>query len=81
MGAEMKRVTFYTKPDCGLCERAESVLHKVNQHIPFEWITVDITQDEVAFKKYAIDIPVVFINDVEHARHVVDEAAFRQALI
>jgi len=76
----MKKVTFYTKPDCGLCERAETVLRHVSKDIPFEWNTVDITQDEEAFKKYVVDIPVVLIDGFEHARHVVNEKTFRKAL-
>ncbi len=80
MNKEMKKVTFYTKPDCGLCERAETVLRRVFTDIPFEWVTVDITQDEASFKRYVIDIPVVLIDGIEHARHAVDEHTFRQAL-
>jgi len=76
----MKTVTFYTKQECGLCRKAETILRQVASGTPFQWVTVDIAQDPRAFRKYGLDIPVVLIDGVEHARHALDEQALRRAL-
>jgi glutaredoxin len=76
----MKTVIFYTKPDCGLCAEAEKVLQQASANVAFNWITIDITQDEAAFKRYVIDIPVVEIDGEEHARHHINERDFLGAL-
>lgn len=76
----MKTVTFYTKPDCSLCEKAERILQNVREKIPFSWDVVDITRDEEAFRKYCIDIPVVLVDGVEQARHVIDGEKLTEAL-
>lgn len=76
----MRTVTFYTKQECGLCRKAESILRRVASSTPFQWVTVDIALDPQAFRTYALDIPVVLIDGVEHARHALDEQALRRAL-
>jgi len=76
----MKTVTFYTKADCGLCQKEQAILQAVAQQVAFEWVTVDITEDEAAFRRYCIDIPVILIDGEEHARHRLDAEAFKRAL-
>lgn len=76
----MKTVTFYTRRECGLCTKAETILRQVARSTPFQWVTVDIAKDPRAFRKYSLDIPVVLIDGVEHARHSLDEQALRRAL-
>lgn len=76
----MKTVTFFTKQECGLCRRAEGILRQVAVHTPFHWVTVDIDRDRQAFLKYCLDIPVILIDGVEHARHALDAPALRRAL-
>jgi len=76
----MKTVTFYTKPDCGLCREVERILGNVAAQVSFERQTVDITQNEAAWQRYALHIPVVEIDGVEHARHRINEADLLNAL-
>lgn len=76
----MKTVTFYTKPQCPLCQRAEAVLHAAERVVPFRWEVVDVTQNATAMAAYGNDIPVVLIDGREHARHRLDPGALRRAL-
>jgi len=41
---------------------------------------IDIDQDNSAFALYQYEIPVVFVNGVEVARHRMDRATFERAL-
>ncbi len=76
----MKAVTFYTKPQCPLCERAEAVLQAAARELAFRWETVDVTRDAEAMAAYGEHIPVVLIDGREHARHRLDPGALRRAL-
>ncbi|MEB3285286.1 MAG: glutaredoxin family protein [Candidatus Sericytochromatia bacterium] len=59
----MTRLTLYTKPGCCLCDKAEPLIERVRQDVPFEFERVDITQDELAAQAYAHRIPVVTLDD------------------
>ncbi len=79
----MSRVTFFTKPDCSLCDGALYVVERVRSKIPFELETVDISAagNEKWFELYHNDIPVVHLDGVEIFRHHVDERRLREALL
>lgn len=76
----MSTVTFYTKPDCGLCAKAEVVLRRVRAAVPFTWITVDITRDEEAFRRFWAEVPVVEIDGVVRFRGAVEPERLRALL-
>jgi len=76
----MKTVTLYTKPDCGLCKRADAAIREVFRDVPFAWSAVDITRDAEAFRTYCLDIPVVCVDGVERFRHAVDPERLRALL-
>ncbi len=78
----MKRVTFFTKPDCTLCDGAMFVIRRVRAHVDFELASVDITAagNEKWFEAYRHDIPVVHLNGEEVFRHRVDERRLRELL-
>ena len=54
----MKKLIFYTKPGCHLCEGLEEKLAELN-HLPIEVETRDITQNSVWFAEYQYEIPVL----------------------
>lgn len=76
----MKTITLYTKPDCPLCEKAETVLLEIQSEIAFRLEKVDITQDEKLFTQYRYEIPVIAINGHEFCRYRVEREALRAAL-
>lgn len=78
----MKRVTFYTKPDCKLCDAALYVIHRVQQSADFHLECVDIAAvgNESWMVAYGYDIPVVHIDGVEVFRHRVVERHFRKLI-
>jgi len=56
----MQKVTFYTKLDCGLCDRAYTMLMQLAYDIPMEIDIVDITHAHNRLgHKYDERIPVI----------------------
>ncbi|MEZ4834026.1 MAG: glutaredoxin family protein [Caldilineaceae bacterium] len=55
------RVTFYTKPDCLLCEAVGQELDDLQWKFNFSLATQDITGDESLHARYFLEIPVVEI--------------------
>ena len=78
----MTQITFFTKPDCPLCDAALFVICKVRLVHRFELKQVDISSpgQERWFDLYRDHIPVVHLNDREIFRHRVDETALRRLL-
>lgn len=78
----MPRVTFFTKPDCGLCSAAMYVIERVRRQVPFELESIDITApgEEEWLERYREHIPVVHLDGVEVFRHKVDEKELRRLL-
>lgn len=58
----MKQVIFYTKPDCPLCDKARAILDSINDIMPFDWDSLDISENPVLFDQYCFDIPVLEID-------------------
>lgn len=69
----MHRITIYSKPECHLCERAKEVIERCRQKADFETEVVDISQNPELFERFRNDIPVIFLDGREIARHVVRE--------
>ncbi len=67
----LAKVTFYTKPNCPLCEKALEQIELARQHIPFDLALVNILSDPEVYDRYKQDIPVVHLNGVEIFRHHV----------
>jgi glutaredoxin len=67
------RLTLYTRPDCHLCnDMKDTVLRVLRQHV-FELIEVDISRNHMLERQYGRDIPILFIDGTEAARHRIDE--------
>ena len=70
-----RRVRFYERPDCGLCEEAHRALRRVGLDVPLDIERVDITKDAVIFDRYALRIPVLAMGERELDAAGVDDRA------
>lgn len=59
----MPRLTFYTKAGCCLCDKAEPLIARVQQDIPFELERVDVNENPAAAQAFGQRIPVVALDD------------------
>jgi glutaredoxin len=74
------RVTVFTKPGCHLCEDALVVVARVADDLGIGWCEVDISTDEDLLAQWWEQIPVTFVDGVQHDYWRVDEARLRAAL-
>ncbi|MCK6473723.1 MAG: glutaredoxin family protein [Planctomycetes bacterium] len=65
----MWHLTLYGKPDCPLCDEAKAAIHEFAQECELELKWVDISQDPELWNKYQFEIPVLWIEGQEAARH------------
>ena len=56
---ELKKVTFYSRPDCPLCEEGLLTLKLVQEDVPFDIEIRNIEEDDKLHEKYMLMIPVV----------------------
>ena len=75
-----RRVTFYTKPGCHLCEQAEELLDDLRRDYDLAITSVDITTDLAIYERYKFEIPVVLVDEGGSASGRIDAAALRHAL-
>jgi glutaredoxin len=59
----LKKVTFYSKENCSLCDKGLAVLQDIQKEISFDVEIVDIYKDDQLLELYQIMIPVVKIDD------------------
>lgn len=81
MPPPLARVVVVSKPGCHLCAEAEATVARVCQATGDSW-AVALTEDypELA-DAYAYEIPVIFVDSVQHDYWRVDEARLRAALV
>lgn len=58
----MKKITYYSKPQCGLCEEGLITLKLVQEDIPFDIEITNIEENDELHEKYMLMIPVVECN-------------------
>ena len=78
-------VTLLSKPGCHLCDDAREVIDGVRGSLDQRGIAttfdeVNILEDAALARKYAEDIPVVFVNGRQHAIWRVDPERLTVAL-
>lgn len=56
-------VTFYTKPNCPLCDEAKAMMKLAREDFPLTWDEVNIEMDDVSHEKYMLMIPVIEKDD------------------
>ena len=76
----MRRVTFYTKPGCHLCERAEELLEDLRRDYDVHVTAIDITADLAVFERYKYEIPVIVVAGGGTISGRIDERLLRRAL-
>ena len=74
------RVLLLGKPGCHLCDEARVVVARVCDELGVGWAERSILDDSALTERYAEQIPVTFVDGVEHAVWRVDEARLRSAL-
>jgi len=65
----MWRLTIYSKAECCLCDDAKRAISEFARECNLSMEEIDITQDKTLWEKYCYDIPVLFLDGEEIARH------------
>lgn len=73
-------ITLLGKPGCHLCDDARAVIERVARELDVPWEERDITLSERDSEQYREQIPVTFINGVQHDFWRVDEGRLRAAI-
>lgn len=74
------RVTLYGRPGCHLCDDARAVVAQVCAELGEEYAEVDITADPELLGRFGEEIPVTFVDGVQHDFWRVDGRRLRAAL-
>jgi glutaredoxin len=74
------RVLMLGKPGCHLCDEARAVIARVSGELGVAWRERDITASEEDTRLYGDQIPVTFVDGVQHDFWRVDENRLRAAL-
>jgi glutaredoxin len=74
------RVRLLSRPGCHLCDDARRTIAAVCQAMGEEFEEVDITSDPDLLSTYAEQIPVTFVDGVQHDFWRVDPERLRAAL-
>ncbi len=76
----MKKLTFYTRSDCHLCDMALESIERVRSDIAFDLEKIDISADSELSERYGELIPVGNIDGVTVFEYRVDEQRLRDML-
>jgi glutaredoxin len=74
------RVVVYGRKECHLCDEALAVVERVRREVGFDLTKIDVDGDPELVKMYGMEVPVVCVDGMKHAKFRVDEAAFRRRL-
>jgi glutaredoxin len=75
-----ERILLLGRPGCHLCDDARAVIERVAQELGVTWAERDITDSEEDLRAYRDQIPVTFVDGVQHDFWRVDEHRLRHAL-
>ena len=73
-------VLMFSRPGCGLCDRAREVILRERERIAFDYREVDISGDDALELEYGIRIPVVLVDGQELFEIEVDARALAEAV-
>lgn len=59
----MKKVQYYSRPTCSLCDEGLFTMQLVREDVEFELEVINIENDDELHERYMLMIPVVVIND------------------
>ena len=74
------RVRVLSKPGCHLCADAEAIVAVVCADAGASFEVVDVTADPALLAAYGEQIPVTFVDGIQHDFWRVDPARLRAAL-
>jgi glutaredoxin len=74
------RVLVLTRPGCHLCEDAKAIIEQVCAETGSNWTEQDITADPALLAQYTNEIPVTFVDGIQHDFWRVDAGRLRAAL-
>jgi glutaredoxin len=74
------RITLLGRPGCHLCDDAREIIRRVANDLEVAWEERDITQSEDDLREYWEQIPVTFVDGVQHDFWRVSEERLRAAL-
>lgn len=70
------RVVLYSRPRCGLCDRARAVIRSELGRSAFDFEEVNVETDDALELEFGLRIPVVAVDGEERFEISVDPAAF-----
>jgi glutaredoxin len=73
-------ITLLSRPGCHLCDDARAIIAAVASDLGVAWEERDITQSPSDLETYSEQIPVTFIDGVQHDFWWVSESRLRAAL-
>ena len=73
-------VLMYARPGCGLCDTAREVILRERERTPFDYLEVDISDDDALELEYGIRIPVVLVDGQELFEIAVDARRLSEAV-
>jgi glutaredoxin len=79
-GASPHVITLLSRPGCHLCDDARAIIATVASDLGVTWEERDITQSPADLETYSEQIPVTFIDGVQHDFWRVSESRLRAAL-
>lgn len=77
----MRKVIFYTKEVCSLCEDALALLLMLRHDYPFELEERDIYTNDAWLEAYQLRIPIIEINGKQIDCEVMGYEAIKQILV
>lgn len=77
----MIRLTFYSKPNCPLCDEARDMLDDLKRDFTLSVTEVNILSDPAVYEKYKYLIPVLELETGQVIRARFTEAELRKALL
>jgi len=63
---------MYSRPRCGLCDRAREVIFAVAARTPFQFDEVNVEGDDELELRYGLRVPVVLVDGAELFEVTVD---------
>lgn len=74
------RVRLLTRAGCHLCDEARTVVARVSAEVGVGWEEADVDSDPALQARYTDEVPVTFVDGVQHDFWRVDERRLRAAL-
>lgn len=72
----VRHILMYSRPGCGLCDEARTVILDERERTAFAFEEIDITGDDGLELEYGIRIPVILIDGEERFEIHLDRRRF-----